>query len=280
MLLQCAGAVRDVALSKLGRDANPGILHSMGEAKRKQRQKESFFERHPRCCYCGGLTPATTRDHVPSIQMFARRRRPSGLEVPACEPCNRGPKQHEQVAALLGRIQLAEPTKAELDELRRIWRAVHNNNPDLLREMTPSKAEEQHSATNFLKCAGPLVSKSMQIFGAKLGFALHYKETGRIIPPEGGIGVRWYSNYEEATGELPLDVLDLLGPSQTLRQGRWEVTDQFSYAFAIAKTCDGAAYFSRFRRAFSVLSWINEDACRFASIESIEIHRPGEFRSS
>ena len=76
----------------------------MGEAKRKRNQKENFLKQHPWCCFCGGAAPATTVDHIPSRQMFSLRRRPKGLEVPACEVCNQATRLHEQIAAMLGRV--------------------------------------------------------------------------------------------------------------------------------------------------------------------------------
>jgi hypothetical protein len=202
----------------------------MGQAKLEKRRKQEFPKRHPICCHCGGLTPATTVDHVPSIQMFSLRRRPRGLEVPACETCNRATKQHERVTALFGRIFPDGRTVKKRDELQQIMRSVKNNNPGLLEEMMPFREQQalfaQSSsllpltAAGVLNCSGPLVNRSMQILGAKLGFALHYTTTGRIVPIAGGVAVRWYSNYDTVTGKIPAEIYDMLGSPQTLRQGK------------------------------------------------------------
>jgi len=259
----------------------------MGQAKLKEHRKQEFLKRHPICCHCGGLTLATTVDHVPSIQMFSLRRRPRGLEVPACETCNRATKQHEQVAALFGRIFPDGRTVEERDELQQIMRAVKNNNPGLLEEMMPSREQQalfaQSSsllppmAAGVLNCSGPLVNRSMQIVGAKLGFALHYTTAGRIVPPAGGVAVRWYSNYDAATGEIPANIYDMLGPRKTLQQGKWHAGDQFSYAYAVAADSEMAAYFSVFRESFAVLSWVSHTVDGLAEVEDITIHRPGTF---
>jgi hypothetical protein len=259
----------------------------MGEAQLKKRRKRDFLKRNPICCYCGGLTPAATVDHVPSIQMFSLRRRPRGLEVPACEACNRATRQHEQVAALFGRIFPDGRTAEERDELQRIMRSVNSNNPGLLEEMIPSRRQEALftesmdllplTAAGVLNCSGPMVNRSMQIFGAKLGFALHYARTGRIIPLTGGVAVRWYSNYDAATGEIPANIYAMLGPPETLQQGKWHVGDQFSYAYAVAANSEMAAYFSVFRKSFAVLSWVSHTVDGFAEVEDIRVHRPGTF---
>ena len=190
--------------------------------------------------------------------MFSLRRRPRGLEVPACDMCNCATKQHEQVAACFGRIFSDGRTVEECDELRKIMRSIKNNNPGLLEEMMPSREQESlfaqsssslpPTAAGVLNCSGRLVKRSMQIFGAKLGFALHYSTTGRIVPLAGGVAVRWYSNYDAVTGKIPADIYDMLGSPQTLQQGKWHAGDQFSYAYAVAERTEMAAYFSVFRR--------------------------------
>lgn len=261
----------------------------MSEAKRKQRRKEAFLKQHPYCCYCGGTTPATTVDHVPSIQMFSLRRRPKGLEVPACEDCNQGTRQHEQAAAMLGRVYSDGPTEAERHETKRIMRAVNTNIPGLLEEMWPSPEQEARAAVTrpslpgtagALNCTGPLLNQSVQIFGAKLGFALHYSTTGRIIPQAGGVAVIWYSNYDAVTERIPAELLQILGDPQTLRQGRWNAGDQFSYCDAAAEGGKMVIYFSTFRKSFAVASLVNEDMSGFDGIKenARAVHRTGCFR--
>lgn len=258
----------------------------MGEAKRNRRRKSAFLEKHPYCCFCGGTTPATTIDHVPSRQMFSLKRRPKGLEMPACHTCNQGTRNHEQVAAMLGRIYPDGATHAEREEAGRIMKAVKKNVPSLLEEMIPSIKQEQKfiaaqpslpmGAAGVLNCRGPLLNRSIQCFGAKLGLALYYETTnGHIVPLDGGVAVRWFSNFEAATGEIPESIFRLLGSPETLTQGKWGVGDQFSYAFAIADKAEMAAYYATFRKSFAVVSWVCRDAARFNGVTDLVIHKPG-----
>ena len=167
-------------------------------------------------------------------------------------------------------------------------RAVSNNVPALLEEMMPS-AKQQARFTRVgvrvpdvggvLNCSGPLLNRSIHIFGAKLGFALHYAVTGRIIPPEGGVAVRWFSNFDAVTGGIPPEAIRVLGSPHTLRQGKWEVEEQFDYAFAVTEDAMMAAYFSTFRKSFAVLSWVSDDEARFRDIADVQVLRPGMFWS-
>jgi len=76
----------------------------MGDRARRRRE---FLKKHPLCCFCGGTTPATTIDHVPSRQLFNNKGWPEGYEFPACELCNGAARDAEQVVAMLARATAA-----------------------------------------------------------------------------------------------------------------------------------------------------------------------------
>src|SRR5215211_3632524 len=146
----------------------------MGESTRKRRVHAAVLDGCPWCIYCGGDVPATTVDHFPPLIMFAQRRRPKGLESGSCEACNGGTKHADLVAAMIGRPMPASRTEAGREEMRRIFSAINNNIPGLLREMYLSP--EQQSAAGWreqdgglLRSNGPLVSSHMQTFAFKVG---------------------------------------------------------------------------------------------------------------
>jgi hypothetical protein len=187
---------------------------------------------------------------------------------------------------MLGRIYPDGPTKEERSETRRIVHAVGQNVPGLLEELQASANQRKHFARSgveldgiggVLNCSGPLLNRSIQIFGAKLGFALHYLQTGRIIPLQGSVFVRWYSNYDAMTKGIPPQIFAILGEPETLRQGQWSVETQFNYAYAIADSRRMAAYFSTFRLSFAVLSVAHEDGSELASFDDAQVHLPGKF---
>ena len=258
-----------------------------GEAKRKATATARFLVAHPWCCYCGGNQKAETIDHVPSRQMFLGRDRPSGLEVPACKPCNEATRIDEQVAAMIGRL-LPDPTRPEhIDELRRVFRGVANNVPGIFEEMKPSfrqikKMKQLADSPNLhaLNVNGPLVNTSMTAFSVKLAFALHFNCAGKIIPPAGGVIVRWFSNAEAIEGKIPTDFLKFFSEPQTLRQGRKSVGEQFFFVHQLSSDEEGGVYFAAFRKSFAVAAIVRHEATKFDPKGNAPVYRPGVFRSA
>lgn len=256
----------------------------MGEANLKKKRRAAYFKEHRYCCFCGGKKTADTIDHVPSRQTFILKRRPKGLEVPACYNCNQKTKNAEQVAALMARLYPDPQNNLEKEELRKLFKAVNNNNSGLLQELQPSWQQRyDFEKSNLyppglggpLNAKGPLLNEAMQLFGVKLCLALHYKKTGKIVPEEGGCMIRWFSNYERDTNQIPQNLLSLFSEHETLRQGTWNVEEQFGYSWAIAENGSPAAYFAGFRQSFAVAGFVYDDRDKIPKIEGMKIWIPG-----
>ena len=108
-----------------------------------------------------------------------------------------------------------EHGKRELDD---IMRAVRNNFPGLLDELKPTTEHAQAFLRRFginkpiepkglhvIFTGGPLLSHCIEVFAKKLSCALHYKHTGRILTPAGGIMFRWHTNYSVLTEDISKD---------------------------------------------------------------------------
>jgi hypothetical protein len=221
---------------------------------------------------------ATTIDHVPPLIMFRQRYRPKGLEFPSCRSCNEGTKHGDLVAAMLSRVYPDAKTDKERDEFKKLLRSINNNIPGLLQEMCVGKAGQKlalyrvpvHVDGNFLRTDGPLVSSHMQTFATKLGFALFYELTNQIVPKGGGVAARWFSNYERLEGKFPQTIFDHLLPPETLRQGKFEVSDQFGYQWRMAEGDRMGMFFSYFRQAFAVVNFVTIDK----SLLEVETNHP------
>lgn len=224
-----------------------------------------FLLKNPVCCFCGGDTPATTRDHVPAKIIFDGKHRPKGIEVPACWQCQQFTKKHELAAALFARMFPDASTPSQTREMNKLMRRVNKAIPGLLQELQPTPEQEaklkkireqEPNAAGVLDAGGPLLNTSLDIFGVKMTCALHYEKTQRILPIGSPISTRIFSNADALEGNLPEDLLDLMGPPKTLRQGKWSVSEQFSYSYVTTDTQEYGAYFAVFRRSFAVLGVI------------------------
>jgi hypothetical protein len=207
------------------------------------------------CAFCAG-TRAGTVDHVPNIGLFPDRRRPKGLEVPACERCNRGSRWAEDIAALLAAIRM---DGALLEHFERKIAHVAKTQPRALLEMQSSpsqdlRAERWADAAGepaaALNVTGPIVGRAMRLFGAKLGMALHWHETGRPLPAHGRIVVQVFSNEQAFEGRIPQALFDFLPDRRTLEQGKLHVRDVFEYSSRETEEGGHTAHWATFGQSF------------------------------
>jgi hypothetical protein len=235
----------------------------------------------PCCVYCGGTTLGDTVDHVPPISLFDNRRRPKGLEFLACTACNAGARHVEHLLRLFSRIY-PDPEGSSQDEVREIMRDVAARVPSVMLEMMPGPRqrrlfretgdlpEEVHPLT-----VGQTMHEAIERFAAKLGFALHYNKTKRVVPASGGALVRWYSNHDLFTGRFPAQLTEIVGPPETLRQGRFDVTRQFLYGSNALSDGTMTVHVASFRQSFAVMATVAEDLARIANVVPAEGFRPG-----
>ncbi|QHI96128.1 hypothetical protein GT348_07685 [Aristophania vespae] len=113
----------------------------MGEAKIKQMSKRKFLAKPENkfCVYCGA--PATTIDHFPPRNFFYKRQAPEGYTYPSCNFCNSGKSSDEQALSLIVMMSSWEVDKDE-SRFDKLVRAVQNNRPEIIAEMTPLSNEQ------------------------------------------------------------------------------------------------------------------------------------------
>jgi hypothetical protein len=257
----------------------------MGEAKIKRRAHAAILAAHPWCIYCGGIHPADTIEHMPPIAMFDGKQRPKGLEFPTCRDCNNGTRLSDMAASVLGR---AYPDAGTPDELRRLLSGVANNIPGLLEEMQVGRAGQKFfhrdtpsvpAGAAVLRVNGPIVKKHIGIFGAKLGLALHYEAHGLPVPPSGGVQPMFFTNVNDLRGEIPTEVVELLPPPRTLKQGKREVSAQFRYSWGLTEEGRHSFFFAVFRYSFAIAAVTAVDRSEFLerNADKYPITIPGAF---
>ena len=110
-----------------------------------------------------------------------------------------------------------------------------------------------------VRVSGPIVSKFMEVFALKMGLALYFETTGRPLTDDGGLSIRWFTNYERFTGEFPEELINFFPESKTLKNGNREVSDQFQYSYALSEEKEFGAYFASFRMSFAVVAFVAQD---------------------
>lgn len=257
----------------------------MGETK-KWRQR--FFGLHPLCCYCGGDTMATTIDHVPAKIMFWGKRRPQGLEMPACDCCNGGTKKLERAAAVFAHIRMADNrSPKQRTEHRSIGHGVGVDFPGWQHEWQavpdhPDAARLPPGVTPVN--VGPLMRDAINIVGAKLAFALHYKHTSMIIPASGFVSVSFETNVTWPQRQIPDEILAALAPTGFLRQGEWTSEGHFAYRGAWTADGAGSVFIAHIGEAFFLKLHAEVASPQEADVDmenpSIRIFRPKELQQA
>ena len=124
-------------------------------------------------------------------------------------------------------------------------------NPGRAAEKLARKRHNLSADVHPLRADGPLLTRHILTFAAKLGFALHYDAKGSPVPIVGGVQVMWFSNLQAMQGQIPKMLFDLLPSPSTLQQGAKSVADQFKYSYATGER-DHMLYFASFNDAFAV----------------------------
>ena len=229
---------------------------------------QRFIKDHPICCFCGGGTPATTRDHVPAKTIFDGKRRPKGLEVPACVQCQEFTKKHELVVSMLIRLYPEPTTFEQRQEINNIVLRACSAVPGLADEIQAKPDQEaklkeivklKPGAAGMLDAGGPLINTSLDIFSVKMTCALHYEITKKILSTRKPISIQVFTNVNILDDKIPKEMLNAMGPSNTIQQGKWSVQDQFSYWNVTDFDHEIGAYYSTFRESFAVFGMVWKD---------------------
>jgi hypothetical protein len=214
----------------------------MGQASARSRSREAVLANEPRCIYCAD-EPATL-EHMPPLIMFASRRRPSGFEFAACNGCNRATSPADLVASFFARLNRSLHANQRLtSEAVTLRNKLAKLAPGVLEELFRWEKttrvwlrDSRLVATPFaqIKVDGPRTTAYLHVFAAKLAMALYREHVGHALPLTGGVHTNWFLNagLAQRTAE---GILKILPGGGTLRQGSFQVPEQFAYRY----NCDG-----------------------------------------
>ena len=236
----------------------------------KARRLQKFLKLHPVCCFCLGTAKATTRDHLPPQSAFINNISPKGYIFPACEKCNNGSSEFDNVFAMISRFDpFSEQNPLIENESTKLIRAFLENHSDSLpKDLTTKEKRGWMKKANLEKAAGelyrdfplvrvtPEINESIKKVSAKLIKALHYKHTAKIVPSEDSLKIRWWSNAQLMTGQFPSEMLDTVNLRPILKSGKSILNEQFTYGYQISEDGSLGMYVALFRKTFAVIGLV------------------------
>lgn len=254
--------------------------------KRDRIRRQAFFDKHPVCCFCGGETPAVEIDHIPARHLFIGRQWPMGYEFPACATCNDASASDELIMGFLVRIQISDLTSDDEKELERaIWN-INDRHPELLKDLRELSRTEtrrfmrEQGISMAALCPEPYVVTFPDVlmdvpqrYGEKLGKALYYLHTGRIVSALGGVTVQAMTNTQFMSARFPIEKSRVLDRKPVLTRSGKSLEDQFAYRYAVPDDGFGAAFLVQFRESTAMLIVVHESMAQYESIKAKGITR-------
>jgi hypothetical protein len=132
---------------------------------------------------------------MPPRVLFSRKQRPNDLVFPSCETCNRGCSAIDVVIAWLARMYPDSPEPSDREEVRELGMSMAENFPEVASAfhpvddlvLTPKQRAALIGNATAMNTNDPYVHRLIELFGAKFGLGMHWRTTGRCVPPHGRV---------------------------------------------------------------------------------------------
>jgi hypothetical protein len=255
----------------------------MGEAKQRQSATQKFVAQYPDCCFCGGIRPAVTREHMPPKALFDSSHRPDKLVMPACDECNRGTSTADLVAAVMSRWGYDISVKEGRDHFKLVNR-VRRQAPKIVEEwneyIDPAEARKHlenhgvgvpHNAG--FATIGPLTICQLNAFAHKAVLALYFEHFRKLLPNEGRVFALWRTKEDYAQG-VPSLLLQMMQRYGTLEQGTWNTKEIFEYRYELNEAEGLFACLARLRGGLFVSGFAASDASVIKEVPADEWIKP------
>jgi len=240
--------------------------------------RQAFFKAHPRCCFCGGDEEAVQEDHIPARSLFRQREWPVGYVFPACGGCNRESALDELAMGWLVRITISDPDPQGEREMARALVQLHAKRPDWVAGMKElSRVETRRhmrerglSLESFKGYDVGVVTMPPELlavperYGQKLGKALYYLHTERIVPRSGEVRVSVYPNADFMAKAFPRDSFGILTSRPVISRSGKALEEQFCYRYATVTEGGGAGFLVQFGESLAMVLLVVEDAAAYA----------------
>jgi hypothetical protein len=241
----------------------------MDEASRKKSATAAFISRHPDCCFCAGLRPAVTREHMPPKALFDGKHRPDKLVMPSCDSCNRGTSTADLVVSIVSRWG---ETPSNSDHASLVAR-LRKQAPEIVAEWTTFSLKQRIMGRRHLEAHGVSVPpgagvvslglrsvQELNLFAHKATLALYFERFRRPLPLTGAFCAYWRSKEDYARNGVPNALLDLLPKYDTLVQGRWNTSEIFEYRYDFNDQEGLIGFIARLRTGMFISGFAVKDA--------------------
>ena len=216
----------------------------MGRARDRTKR---FLVEHPICCFCGGATPASTRDHIPNRACFPRKEGPEGFEFPACDDCQARLRIEEQFFAFFCRMSDRDNANYDKETSRKLISGIANNLPHLLPNPYLGASEKRRALRNFglakpanvaagdlpMVSLPPAIDPVIRTVAKKLGLALFYRHKSRPAGPDHLISSYWAQAADQKTISRWAEVAEDLGHVEIGSRPNIQFGNRFRYRWSM-----------------------------------------------
>ena len=243
----------------------------MGEAKRNKSATQKLIEQYPSCCFCGGLRPAVTREHMPPKALFDNSHRPDKLVMPSCLECNKGTSTADLTVAMASRWAYDSTLQENIDH-HRLANQAKKQAPEIVAEWLKLDPEQRAGARRHLiehgvdvpqdagmLSIGSLTIRQLNLFAHKAALALYFEHVRQPLPNAGRVYATWRTK-DFAKDGIPKVLLDMLPEYGTLTQGKWDERETFEYRHAMNAKDGLFACLAKLRRCVFISGFAVADA--------------------
>ena len=239
--------------------------------------KQAFLTANPMCCFCGGATPAVEEDHIPARSLFRQRQWPEGYVFPACAACNDASSLDELTIGWIVRVQFRDSDSTDETELAAALGKVWRRRPewfDQMRELSRVETRKHLRERQLTSAQFPggevyvvklptVFLDALDRYAVKLGKALYYLHTGKILPSSGHIHSKALTNAEFMSPNFPLEKFEVFRTSPPMSRGNRDLSNQFAYRYGVPEEGGGAGFVVQFRESVAMLILVFEDHAKF-----------------
>mgnify|MGYP003667634436 CR=1 FL=1 len=247
----------------------------------RSKDKIAFLTKHPYCCLCGGDVASDSVEHSPPRALFVDRDAKGAFRSPACNRCNCGSRENDQVAALASLIMgAATASHVPNSYVEKLLQGVANNSPDFIRMIGAVQSPELLRINGLVREVFP-VNMDSQIYprwllpwAAKLSLAFWYHHTHKILNSEGRIFVHWISNADSQDNQEFFEQIQKALPGNNhVKQGKVEYPNQFRYLYGISDDSDFGSFGFILHESAFIWAGIFENRARIDAFRGMPIYK-------